>query len=73
METFRTEFLEDIAKQAEVKAELEQSIISFSLQEEHRAEVLDRVRVCAMENIETVGRSLLYERFFDLALPIFQT
>ena len=73
METFRTEFLEDIAKRVEVKAELEQSIISFSLQEEHRAEVLDRVRVCAMKNIETVGRSLLYERFFDPALPIFQT
>ena len=32
METFRTEFLENIAKRAEIKAELEQSIITFSLQ-----------------------------------------
>ena len=37
METFRTEFLEEIAKRAEIKGELEQSIISFSLEEDKRA------------------------------------
>ena len=73
METFRTEFLEEIAKRAEIKGELEQSIISFSLEEDKRAGVVEQVRACAMENIERVGRSLLYETFFDLALPIFHT
>ena len=56
METFRTEFLEDIAKRAEVKAELEQSIISFSLQEEHLAEEARAVTynslMAVLENIK---------------------
>ena len=71
METFRTEFLEEIAKRAEIKGELEQSIISFSLEEDKRAGVVEQVRVCAMENMERVGWYLLYETFFNLALPIF--
>ena len=73
METFRTEFLENIAKRAEIKAELEQSIITFSLQKEHRAEVLAQVRACALENIETVGKSLLSQELLEVALPIFST
>ena len=73
MEIFRTEFLEEIAKTEQIKAEVEQSVITFSLQEEHRADILEQVRLCALENIDTVGRSLVNQTFFDLALPIFQT
>ena len=73
MEIFRTEFLEEIAKSDQIKAEVEQSVISFSLQEDHRADILEKLRLCALENIHTVGRSLVNQTFFDLALPIFQT
>ena len=73
MEIFRTEFLEVIAKTDQIKAEVDQSVVTFSLQEEHRAEILEQVRLCALENIDTVGRSLVNQNFFDLALPIFQT
>ena len=48
-------------------------MITFSLQEEHRDDILEKVRLCALENIDTVGRSLVNQTFFDLALPIFQT
>ena len=73
MEIFRTEFLEEIAKSDQIKAEVEQSVITFSLQEEHRADILEQVRLCALENIHTVGRSLVNQTFLDLALPVFQT
>ena len=62
---------EEIAKSDQIKAEVEQSVIVFSLQENHRADVLEQLRLCALENIDTVGRSLINQKFFDLALPIF--
>ena len=71
MEIFRKEFLEEIAKSDQIKAEVEQSVIVFSLQENHRADVLEQLRLCALENIDTVERSLIRQEFFDLALPIF--
>ena len=72
MEIFRTEFLEEIAKTEQIKAEVEQSVITFSLQEEHRADILEQLRLCALENMDSVGRFLINQKFFDLALPIFQ-
>ena len=72
MEIFRTEFLEEIAKSDQIKAEVEQSVITFSLQEEHRADILEQLGICALKNIDSVGRSLINQTFFDLALPIFQ-
>ena len=71
MEIFRTEFLEEIAKSDQIKAEVEQSVITFSLQEDHRADILEQLRLCALQNIDSVGRSLINQKFFDLALPIF--
>ena len=53
MEIFRTEFLEEIAKTEQIKAEVEQAVMTFSLQEEHRADILEQVRLCALENIDT--------------------
>ena len=72
MEVFRTELLEEITKPNQIEAEVEQSVISFSLQEEHRADILEQLRLCALENIDSVGRSLINQKFFDLALPIFR-
>ena len=66
MEIFRTA---KIAKTEQIKAD--QSVISSSLQEDHRADILEQLRLCALENIDTVGRSLINQKFFDLALPIF--
>ena len=40
-----------------IKAEVEQSVITFSLQEEHRTDILEQVRLYALENIDSVGRS----------------
>ena len=68
MEIFRTA---KIAKTEQIKAEVDQSVISSSLQEDHRADILEQLRLCALENIDTVGRSLINQKFFDLALPIF--
>ena len=73
MEIFRTEFLEKIAKTEQIKAEVDQSVISFSLQEDHRADILEQLRLCALENIETVGKSLLSQELLEVALPIFST
>ena len=49
----------------------EKSVISISLQEEHRANILEQLRLRVLENIVSVGRSLINQKFFDLALPIF--
>ena len=59
MEIFRTEFLEGIPQTEQIKAEVDQSVISFSLQEDHRADILEQLRLCALENIHTVKISLI--------------
>ena len=60
MEIFRTEFLEEIAKSDQIKAEVEQSVITFSLQEEHRADILEQLRLCALENFNVGGVRIEY-------------
>ena len=72
METYRKEFLEEIAKSKELDAKLDKNNITFALKEDSKEEVLDQIRACSLENLEKVGKSLLNESLFDLVLPIFQ-
>jgi len=72
METYRKEFLEEIAKGKELDAKVDKNNITFVLRDGVREEILDQIRACALENLEIIGESLLNESFFDLILPIFQ-
>ena len=72
METYRKEFLEEIAKSKELDAKVEKNNITFVLKEDLKEEILDQIRACSLENLEVIGESLLNESFFDLILPIFQ-
>ena len=72
METYRKEFLEEIAKSKEIDAKVDNNNITFALKEDSKEEVLDQIRACSLQNLETVGKSLLNESLFDLVLPIFQ-
>ena len=72
MDDFRKDFLENIAKCEEIKAEVDKSNITFSLKDDLRSAILDDVRNTAMSNIEVVGASLINEKFFEITLPIFQ-
>ena len=71
MDGYRKEFLEEIAKSAELDAKVDKSNITFMLKEDSREAVLDNIRACSLENLELIGESLLSEAFFDLILPIF--
>ena len=71
MDSYRKEFLEEIAKSEELDAKVDKSNITFMLKEDSREHVLDNIRACSLENLELIGESLLNETFFDLILPIF--
>ena len=73
MEDFRKEFLENIAKCEQLNAKVDKSNITFSVKEEFRPLILDVIRQTAMEQLETVGASLVNEKFFDITLPIFSS
>ena len=71
MEEFRKDFLENIAKSKEIRAEVEKSNITFSLNEEFRSDVVSDLKQFTMERIEDVGKSLIFDQYFDITLPIF--
>ena len=64
MEEFRKDFLENIAKSKEIRAEVEKSNITFSLNEEFRSDIVSDLKQFTMERIEDVGKSLIFDQYF---------